>query len=657
MEELFNILSCGARFDKSNKSKKTNEPFKLLKAVSGNENGRPNIQEVNFVGGVVRVDDDTSSVDNDGGSDTVENKQQQVHHENNRKHSIEKKKQIHLEEMAAFRRRLNIYLGKNCRNNEELLNDPISSFGEITKPSWWNDEEKILFASLKRTVLQNIETGKWTEPTPIQMQCIPSLLQGRRDVLGAAPTGSGKSGAFIIPALFIAATPTHIFYGTSSSPPPKGKHVRKVKSDEGGQIRTLLLAPSRELASQLYREVCRLGFGYKKGGLRAVLLSKQNTSLFISGKLGGDHGVDILVSTPLRLVTALNNCSSSPLSAVRLIVLDEADRLLDATDGGITIKTTATSQCDNDDDDDVTDDYPMGKKLSGSAHVRTFVEQVDDILAACPSTAIRALFSATMGTNVRNLAESMLRNPMDVTVRPLASAASAANPDIDQKLLFVGKEEGKLLAIRQLIQRGIKPPVLIFLQSKERAQALFGELMYDGVNVDVLHSDKTRAARDAAIDKFRRGDTWFLITTDLCARGMDFKHLNVVINYDLPTSGVSYIHRIGRCGRAGRKGEAITLFTESDFEHLRTIANIMKLSGCSIPDWMLSLKKESTHAKKRFEKANPKRKRIDTIPAYDKKKIQNRKQLLKKKKTSHDCTATEGGKANDKKKNVIAKKT
>lgn len=632
MEELFNILSCGARFDKSKSKKKNDNNIRLLKsALPGHESvsGRPILHEVRLGGGV-KPNDDSADDSEDNCSSSYEKKEKQKEEVHTKKHSIEKQKRIHLEEMAAFRRRLNIHLGKSCRNNEELLNDPISTFEEIIKPSWWKDDESQLFTSMKRVILQNIEGGKWLEPTPIQMQCIPSLLTGRRDVLGAAPTGSGKSGAFIIPALFLAAAPTHVFYGT------KNTAITLQKEQQQGQIRTLLLAPSRELASQLYREVCRLGFGYKKGGLRAVLLSKQNTSLFLSGKLGGTRGVDVLVSTPLRLVTSLKNVVSSPLSAIRLVVLDEADRLLDATDGSLSTNSNVSdtkNSKDDDDDDDEEDYHRTTNKLSGSAHVRTFVEQVDDILAACPSTAIRALFSATMGTNVRNLAESILRNPMDVTVTPSSSVAATANPDIDQKLLFVGKEEGKLLAIRQLIQRGIKPPVLIFLQSKERAQALFGELMYDGVNVDVLHSDKSRAARDAAIDKFRRGDTWFLITTDLCARGMDFKHLNVVINYDLPTSGVSYIHRIGRCGRAGRKGEAVTLFTESDFDHLRTIANIMKLSGCEIPDWMLSLKKESTHAKKRFEKSNPKRKRIDTIPSYDRKKIQNRKQQIMKNST------------------------
>jgi ATP-dependent RNA helicase DDX52/ROK1 len=122
--------------------------------------------------------------------------------------------------------------------------------------------------------------------------------------------------------------------------------------------------------------------------------------------------------------------------------------------------------------------------------------------------------------------------------------------------MFVGREEGKLLAIRQLAARGqLRPPVLIFLQSQERAQALFGELLYDGLHVDVIHAGRSKAAREKAVRSFRKGDTWVLIGTDLVARGVDFRAVNMVINYDLPASGVTYIHRIGRAGRAGRKGK------------------------------------------------------------------------------------------------------
>jgi ATP-dependent RNA helicase DDX52/ROK1 len=136
--------------------------------------------------------------------------------------------------------------------------------------------------------------------------------------------------------------------------------------------------------------------------------------------------------------------------------------------------------------------------------------------------------------------------------------------------------------MRQLIAEGLRPPVLVFLQSKDRAKELFHELVYDGINVDVIHAERTQEQRDAVIRKFRSGEIWVLICTDLMARGIDFKGVNMVINYDLPQSAVSYIHRIGRTGRAGRRGLSVTFFTEADMDSLRSVANVMRLSGCEV---------------------------------------------------------------------------
>uniref|UniRef100_A0A7S2ERB2 RNA helicase n=1 Tax=Ditylum brightwellii TaxID=49249 RepID=A0A7S2ERB2_9STRA len=309
------------------------------------------------------------------------------------------------------------------------------------------------------------------------------------------------------------------------------------------------------------------------------------------------------------------------------------------------------------------------QQQSGSAHAKTFLLQIDTILSSIPPTAIRSLFSATMGPSIRHLSESMLRDPIDITIGSInknhaskgITSGPTANPDIEQSLLFVGKEEGKLLAIRQLIQKGIKPPVIIFLQSKERAQALFSELLYDGIHVDVIHAGRSQSARDAAITRFRKGDTWVLICTDLCARGVDFKGVNMVINYDLPNTGVSYVHRIGRTGRAGRKGKAITLFTEADFENLRSIANVMKLSGCEVPDWMLTLKKKKwggvgggrgggsghggSRERRKVEKYNPRRGKINTTSGYDKMKMNKKRRSIESSK-GDDKNENKRGKKN-----------
>ena len=281
---------------------------------------------------------------------------------------------------------------------------------------------------------------------------------------------------------------------------------------------------------------------------------------------------------------------------------------------------------------------------------------------------------------MKTLAESVLRDPIEITVNRngakgnVGGAGAGVSSDVEQKvseqseralmktrirattkltfsqffgslasplihekcasvrsaqLLFVGKEEGKLLEIRSLVNAGgLKPPVLIFVQSKERANALHSELNFDKIKVDVIHGGRSQAARESAVNRFRMGETWVLICTDLVARGLDFKAVNTVINYDFPQSGVDYVHRIGRCGRGGRKGLAITYFTERDFGALRGVANIMKVSGCeNVEEWMLSMKRESGNEKRRRETFAPRREMISTSNGDEKKK-KRRKQLM-----------------------------
>ncbi|KFM27146.1 DEAD-box ATP-dependent RNA helicase 57 [Auxenochlorella protothecoides] len=237
------------------------------------------------------------------------------------------------------------------------------------------------------------------------------------------------------------------------------------------------------------------------------------------------------------------------LSQVRTLVLDEADKLFD-----------------------------MG-----------FTPQVDAVLAAATHPdLVRALFSATLPETVESMARSVLHDPLRITVGERGNASAA----VTQALQFVGREAGKALALRQLLAGGVKPPILVFVASRERAKEVHRELRFDGVHVDCIHSDQSDAARGAAIASFRRGSTWVLIATDLLGRGMDFPGVNTVVNYDCPRSTTDYVHRVGRTGRAGRAGSAITFFTEEDVKYLRGIANVVRASGSPVPDWMLALRKE-----------------------------------------------------------------
>jgi ATP-dependent RNA helicase DDX52/ROK1 len=181
---------------------------------------------------------------------------------------------------------------------------------------------------------------------------------------------------------------------------------------------------------------------------------------------------------------------------------------------------------------------------------------------------------------------------------------------VAQRLLFVGREEGKALALRNLLAGGVTPPVLVFVQSKARAEQVAALLALEGARVGCMHGDLAPAARAEAVTAFRRGDTAFLVTSDVLARGVDFKGVNLVINFDVPTSATAYVHRVGRTGRAGRQGAAVTLFTEADTPLLRSIANVMHASGCEVPPWMLQLKKMSAAGKKRAAAAAPERRDV-----------------------------------------------
>ncbi|KAL5701652.1 RNA helicase [Ranunculus cassubicifolius] len=314
----------------------------------------------------------------------------------------------------------------------------------------------------------------------------------------------------------------------------------KIKPGAKEGVRAVIVCPTRELAAQTTRECKKLTQGKK---YKVKLMTKD---LSKSGDFRSMH-CDILVSTPRRLQFAIRK-KNLDLSRVEYLVLDESDKL-----------------------------FELG-----------FVKQIDSVVEACSNPSIvRSLFSATLPDSIEELARTIMHD----AVRVIVGRKNSASELIKQKLVFAGTEEGKLMALRQIFGQSWSPPVLLFLQSKDRAKQLYRELSSDDIRVDVIHADLTQIQRDEAVDNFRAGKTWVLIATDVISRGMDFKGVNCVINYDLPESASAYIHRIGRCGRAGRAGQAITLYTESDAKFLRNIANVMTASGCEVPSWILTLPK------------------------------------------------------------------
>lgn len=412
-------------------------------------------------------------------------------------------------------------------------------------------------SSLLKVLTQSL---KFTTPTPIQMQAISTMLH-RRELLACAPTGSGKTLAFLIPAI------SHCLGKSLENTRPKTKKTLKV----------LILAPTRELAEQIFK----VGKQLLEVDLKAPLLKMQVLDKSIVKKFqtaGSSHGnkYDILVSTPNRLVYLLNH--DPPLinlSTVEWLIIDESDKLFEVNE----------KHC--------------------------FREQLGTIYSSCTSTNIRrAMFSATFAFDVQEWCHMNMDNAIQINIGGKNTAVKSVN----QKLLFAGSERGKLIALRDLIRQGFKPPALIFVQSKERAKELFAELIYDGINVDVIHADRTPTQRENSVTATRTGKTWLLICTELMGRGIDIKGINLVINYDFPNSAISYIHRIGRTGRAGRHGEAVTFFTEDDKPLLRSIANVIKEAGCPVPDYMLGIKKMSKDEKKKAMKSEVKRETIRTTP-------------------------------------------
>lgn len=499
------------------------------------------------------------------------------------------------------------------------------------------------YPMISKRLAENIARQGYTMPTEIQLASLPLLMgesavaPGGQDhdrsgcnLLAVAPTGSGKTLAFLIPVL--------------------GAIIRERATGEDPQVRALIVAPTRELANQIVNEGKKLS---KNTGVKISLVRK---GMKIGGQMeapkimNGDHrlrDVDetdsdedsdeegtktivqkrtstvkshILVSTPLALVHALQDMDGQTLSlpSVRYLVLDEADVLLD----------------------------PL------------FREQTLSIWGSCAKeTLVTTLWSATMGSSIEDIALKYI--PKNAhgnhipTVRLVIGLKDTALPTLKHILTYAATETGKLLALRQLLhptapdtdsqgRKALRPPFLVFTQTIERAKALHAELRYDippeaggSSRIATLHSEMSETARAKVMAEFRSGEIWIIITTDLLARGVDFRGLNGVVNYDVPTSAAGYVHRVGRTGRAGREGGvAVTFYTKEDIPYVKPIANVIKASEqlrgngdgeSSVKQWLLDAlpmpsKKDKKEIKRRgveIRRSGQKSARISTKSVVD----------------------------------------
>jgi ATP-dependent RNA helicase RhlE len=362
---------------------------------------------------------------------------------------------------------------------------------------------------LAAELLRAIEEQGYTQPTPIQEQAIAPILLGQ-DVMAGAQTGTGKTAAFTLPLLQQLMQ----YASTSVSP---ARHP----------TRALIVAPTRELAAQVYESVRTYG---KHIPLRAacvyggVSIDPQMKEL--------RAGVEILVATPGRLLDLVNQRCAN-LSQVQILVLDEADRMLD-----------------------------MG-----------FMPDIKRIIALLPAQRQNLMFSATFPDDIRKFADQLLKSPVRIQV-----AAQYAVADLVTHSAFRVDPLRKRELLTDLIRSRDMRQVLVFTSTKLSANRLSRQLERDGFNCAALHSDKSQLERMQALAAFKEGNVHVLVATDIAARGLDIESLPHVVNYELPPNPEDYIHRIGRTGRAGLTGEAISLVSPDENDLLASIEKMLKKS-------------------------------------------------------------------------------
>ena len=356
---------------------------------------------------------------------------------------------------------------------------------------------------LNNALLKAVEKQGYDTPSPIQEKSIPLILEGK-DVLASAQTGTGKTAGFTLPMLQILDGTRH----------PKFR-----------PIRALVLTPTRELAAQVHDNVREYG----------AFLNMKSTVVFGGVKARAQiatikQGVDVLVATPGRLLD-LENQGALSLRRVEILVLDEADRMLD-----------------------------MG-----------FLRDIKKIMSMMPSKRQNLLFSATFSREIKQLAAGILKNPVLVEAEPENSTAEK----VTQKVYRVDKGK-KTELVTKLISEGNWRQVLMFTRTKHGANKLTKKLIDSKISAAAIHGNKSQGARTKALAGFKNNDIRVLVATDIAARGLDIPLLPHVINFELPNIPEDYVHRIGRTGRAGAKGEAISLVCIEEMEYVREIEKLLK---------------------------------------------------------------------------------
>ncbi|KAF0697745.1 hypothetical protein As57867_011554, partial [Aphanomyces stellatus] len=409
--------------------------------------------------------------------------------------------------------------GINFDNYDDI---PVETSGEGVPPpiTSFNEEE------LGPEVCGNLKLCMYTKPTPVQKYSIPIGLAGR-DMMACAQTGSGKTGGFLFPTLS-----SMLRHGPAPA----------LDDDNGGRRRkvfpsALILAPTRELASQIYDEAKK--FCYCTGVAPVVIYGGAEVGQQLRNL---ERGVDMLVATPGRLVDLMERGRVS-LAGVQFLILDEADRMLD---------------------------------MGFEPQIRRIVEQED-----MPRERQTFMFSATFPREIQRLASDFLRDYIFLTV----GRVGAASKDVKQTVVWVDQQDKEDYLIRFLnqVQDGL---IMVFVETKRAADYLEDLLCHEGFPATSIHGDRSQREREAALASFRSGRTPVLVATDVAARGLDISGVTQVINYDLPSNIDDYVHRIGRTGRVGNVGNALSMVNDKNRNIVRELHELLAENGQECPSWL-----------------------------------------------------------------------
>ena len=362
------------------------------------------------------------------------------------------------------------------------------------------------FLNLKliKPLLVALDKMGYSSPTPIQEQSIPPILEGK-DIFGCAQTGTGKTAAFALPIL-------QLLDAKKSTTPQRS-------------IRTLILAPTRELALQIsdsfksYSTHLELSHTTVFGGVSQSLQVKDLRK-----------GVDILIATPGRLLDLMQQ-GFIKLNNVEYFVLDEADRMLD-----------------------------MG-----------FINDIKKVITKLPAKKQTLFFSATAAPEIMKLANTLLKDPVHISVNPVSSTATL----VEQSVYYVSKENKRSL-LKHVLKNDNIEHALIFTRTKRGADKVAKELNTSGIKAEAIHGNKSQGARERALKGFKNRSIRILVATDIASRGIDVDKLSHVINYEIPEQAETYVHRIGRTGRAGSSGIAVSFCAQEERSYLKDINKLIK---------------------------------------------------------------------------------